>query len=146
MTGRLLAIAYKTKPRQPMTLVEAAQIDLTNGIETDFRGRVEDRQVTVVFEEDWRAACADLGEEVPWTHRRANLFVTGLANPRRAGGVIRIGGAVLDITGETEPCSVMDKQHQGLRKALMPDWRAGITTRVRQGGPIRLGDAVTLEA
>lgn len=145
MTGRLLAIAYKTKPRQPMTLIDAGEIDVARGVENDARGRAEDRQVTIVFEEDWRAACADLGEQVPWTHRRANLLVTGFANPRCAGGVIRIGEAVLDITGETEPCSLMDKQHKGLRAALSPDWRAGLTTRVRQGGAIRIGDAVTLE-
>lgn len=146
MTGRLLAIAYKIKPRQPMTLTEAATISAENGVENDLRGGVADRQVTIVFEDDWRAACAALGEDVPWTHRRANLLVSGVANPRRAGGVIRIGGVLLHITGETEPCSLMDKQREGLRAALTPDWRAGVTTNVREGGPIRVGDAVTLEA
>lgn len=146
MTGRLLAIAWKTRPREPMQLADSADIDVAGGIGGDFRGAAPDRQVTIVFEQDWLAACRDLGAQVPWTHRRANLLVRGIANPRCAGGVIRVGAALLEITGETEPCSMMDRQRQGLRAALTPDWRAGITTRVRQGGPIRVGDSVTVEA
>lgn len=145
MPGELRAIAWKEKPRQPMVLAEAAEITVDKGLAGDFRGAIEGRQVTIVFEEDWAAACADLGAEPPWTARRANLLVRGLANPRAAGGVIRIGGVRLQITEETEPCSVMDKQMKGLRAALKPDWRAGVSTRVLTGGAIRVGDAVSLE-
>jgi MOSC domain-containing protein YiiM len=39
---------------------------------------------------------------------------------------------------------VMDIQQDGLRKALKPDWRAGVSCRVLAGGKIKVGDAVRL--
>jgi MOSC domain-containing protein YiiM len=145
MSGRLLAIAWKRKPRAAMESAAEAVVAEETGIAGDFRGSAEDRQLTIVFAEDLAAACRDLQADVPWTHRRANLLVTGLANPKRAGGVVRIGDVALAITGETAPCSRMEEQQAGLRAALSPDWRGGVTTRVLQGGAIRIGDAVTLE-
>jgi MOSC domain-containing protein YiiM len=145
MTGRLLAIAWKTRTRAPMQTADSVVVDRDTGIFGDFRGAAEDRQLTIVFAEDWAAACRNLAADVPWTARRANLLVAGLANPKRAGGMLRLGDVVLAITGETEPCSRMDAEHQGLRAALTPDWRGGVKTRVLHGGTIRVGDAVTLE-
>ena len=145
MTGRLLAIAWKEKPRAPMLAAESVIVDVARGILGDFRGATPNAQLTIVFKEDWAAACRDLRADVPWTARRANLFVEGVANPRCAGDVVRIGPVVLEITSETDPCSRMDAAHQGLRAALTPDWRGGVRTRVLEGGEIRVGDAVRLE-
>jgi MOSC domain-containing protein YiiM len=100
--------------------------------------------VTILFAQDWAAACAALGETCAWTIRRANLLVEGVANPREAGGLIEIGQALLLITGETDPCSRMDAQWPGLRDALTPDWRGGVTARVVRGGAIRAGDQARL--
>jgi MOSC domain-containing protein YiiM len=145
MTGTLLAIAWKSKPRTPMQTAAEALVAAQTGIAGDFRGAAIDRQLTIVFQEDWEAACRDLGAHVPWTARRANLLVEGLANPRRAGGIIRVGEIALAVTGETAPCSRMDAERDGLRAALTPDWRGGLTTRVVEGGRIAIGNAVRLE-
>ena len=56
-----------------------------------------------------------------------------------------IGDLVLEITGETDPCSRMDEARQGLRLALTPEWRGGVCCRVVTGGDIAVGDAVRLE-
>jgi MOSC domain-containing protein YiiM len=40
----------------------------------------------------------------------------------------------------------MDKQYRGLRKALTPDWRAGVACRVVNGGTLQIGDRVSLVA
>jgi MOSC domain-containing protein YiiM len=146
MTGTLLAIAWRTKPREPMIEAQSASVSVERGVAEDFRGAPGARQVTVLFEDDWKAAAADLGSAPPWTTRRANFLVSGLVNPRRAGGRVRIGGVLLQITGETDPCSNMDRQVPGLTAALMPDWRGGLTARVIAGGDVRVGDAVVFEA
>ncbi len=143
-TGRLIGIAWKEKPRQPMREAVHAVITPTAGLAGDFRGAPGDRQVTIVFAEDWAEACASLRAARPWTIRRANLLVEGLPNPRAAGGTMVIGGVELAITGETKPCSNMDRQWPGLTAALEPGWRGGLTARVLNGGAVQVGDAVQL--
>lgn len=105
------------------------------------------RAVTVLAREAWDAALADLGDEaagrLDWTTRRANLLVEGVTLPRAVGGVVQIGASVLEVTYPTTPCARMDEEaYPGLKRALYPDWRGGITCRVLKGGPIALGDAV----
>ncbi|MEQ1618354.1 MAG: MOSC domain-containing protein [Terricaulis sp.] len=144
-SGRLIGIAWKEKPRQPMHEASHALIMLEAGVAGDFRGAPGERQVTIVFAQDWAEACAALGETRAWSIRRANLLVEGLANPRASGGVLKVGNAELAITGETKPCSNMDRQWPGLTEALSPDWRGGLTARVLRGGEVRVGDGVVLE-
>jgi MOSC domain-containing protein YiiM len=120
------------------------------GLEGDFRGaKFMSRQITVLAIEDWEAALLDLHDlmgppDLPWTTRRANLLVEGIRLPRAKGAIIQIGGTVLEVTGQTNPCFRMDEAHKGLLKALHPNWRGGVTCRVRDGSPIALGDPVTI--
>jgi len=58
--------------------------------------------------------------------------------------MISIGEVQLEVVEENPPCRVMDIQQSGLRKALTPDWRAGVTCRVLSGGKLRVGDSVRL--
>jgi hypothetical protein len=78
------------------------------GIEGDARGAKPDRQVTVLFRESWQDACRELDVTLPWTTRRANLLVSGVAPPQQSGGQIRIGDVVLEVTLETD-----DRLHTG---------------------------------
>ena len=79
-------------------------------------------------------------QEVLWTARRANLLVEGLDLLEATGAQLRVGGAVLEVTGETKPCGRMDQEAAGLRNTLVPGWRGGVTCRVLTGGLIRVGD------
>jgi MOSC domain-containing protein YiiM len=97
-----------------------------------------------VFREGWDAACRELGVELPWTTRRANLFVEGVPVPAEGKRLV-IGSLVLEVTQETEPCQLMEAAHRGLRAALTPEWRGGVCCRVVQGGTIRVGDRVDVE-
>ncbi|MFB3124342.1 MAG: MOSC domain-containing protein, partial [Woeseiaceae bacterium] len=92
----------------------------------------------------WAAACEELGQEIPWTIRRANLLVEDIELPQRTGDVIEIVGVRLLVTMEVDPCSRMDEQFQGLRSALIPEWRGGVACTVLKGGPVRLGDSVSV--
>jgi MOSC domain-containing protein YiiM len=113
------------------------------GVEHDFRGKPGKRQVTVLSLEQWQLACDELGTTLPWTFRRANLLVEGVSfDPNIVGQQIKIGQLILLITGETDPCPRMDAQHQGLARALTPDWRGGVCCRVLADGRIKVDDEV----
>jgi MOSC domain-containing protein YiiM len=144
--GRLIGIAVRPARRAPMELRESASVTAGAGVEGDHKGaKFPRRGVTVLAREAWEAALADLGQdaaELVWTMRRANLLVEGVALPKAIGGVVQIGPVVLEVTYPTTPCARMDEARTGLKQALYPDWRGGITCSVREGGRIALGDAV----
>jgi len=121
------------------------RVDPASGVAGDFRGRPGRRQVTVLTVPGWNEACRELGRELPWTTRRANLLVDGIPLAESAGGQLVIGSLVLEITGELDPCSRMEEAGEGLRQALEPDWRGGVTCRVIAAGEIGVGDKVCLE-
>jgi MOSC domain-containing protein YiiM len=127
-----------------MQSLDNAEISEQSGVALDFRGKPGDRQVTVISAGAWRQVCNELGTEIPWTTRRANLLVDDIELPKQAGGEIRIGDVLLEVTGETDPCSRMEEQFAGLKAALQPDWRGGVCCRVIRGGAVSIGDAVTL--
>ena len=144
MSARLIGIARRDKPRAPMELLARARVSYDAGIEGDCRGRTPDRNLTIIFKDDWEAACRDLGRDLPWVTRRANLLVEHLSGFKHVGAKLKIGSVLLEVTEENPPCRVMDLQAEGLRVALQPDWRGGIACRVLQDGEIALGDIVTL--
>lgn len=148
--GRLLGIARHDRPRGPMQTVDAVDVGLDTGIAGDFRGSLKPgrnkRQVTVMTADCWSAAIRDLGVSVPWEERRVNLLVDGLVLEETAGArLLFSGGAVLEITGECDPCSRMEEIAPGLKAALLPHWRGGVTTIVRAAGRIAIGDSVRIE-
>ena len=142
MAGRLIGIARTPALRAPMQELSCADISVERGIEGDARGMKPERQVTVLFREGWEAACRDIDSELPWTARRANLYVEGVSFPREAGWRLRVGDVVLEVTQETSPCELMERAQAGLRKAMTSDWRGGVCCFVVRGGEIRVGAAV----
>lgn len=143
--GTLTGIARREKKRAPMETLARADISTETGVARDSRGKPGRRQVTVVSAAAWRDACRDLGREVPWTARRANLLVEGIDLPETAGGILRIGPVTLQVNCEVDPCSRMDEQYPGLTCALQTAWRGGVGCTVLEGGSVALGDSVTLE-
>lgn len=142
--GKLIGIARTAEKLGPMEETGRAAISVEAGIEGDARGRKLNRQVTVLFRDGWEDACRMLDMTLPWTTRRANLFVEGVTRPQDAGGRITIGDVVLEVTRETDPCQLMERAQAGLRDALTPAWRGGVCCRVVQGGEVAVGDAVNI--
>lgn len=145
--GKLIGIARKAKPRAAMETVASAAVTTERGVEGDARGVQKTRQVTVLFAEDWRAACAELFADLPWTTRRANFYVEGFrqtAQIKHVGAKLRIGNVLMEVTEETDPCSRMEEQAPGLKAALTPNWRGGVCCKVLSGGDVKVGDEVTL--
>lgn len=148
MRGRLIGIARHAEPKGAMEAIDEAVISPGEGVRGDYRGSLKPGrnrgEVTVMTREAWAAATGDVGRrDLEWWHRRANLLVDGVELPRAEGAMIRLsGGAVLEVTGETDPCFRMDAIVPGLQEALTPDWRGGVRTRVLSGGPIAVGGDV----
>jgi MOSC domain-containing protein YiiM len=139
----LVGIARAPNRRAALEELSYVEIGLRTGLAGDARGRTPGRQVTVLFREGWEAACRDLGVTMPWTTRRANLLVEGMAPPG-VGKRIAVGSVVLEVTEEATPCRVMEAARRGLQTALTPEWRGGVCCRVNNGGSISLGDPVRL--
>jgi MOSC domain-containing protein YiiM len=146
--GRLIGIARRAMRRAPMEEIAEGMVSVEAGLEGDFKGaKYPRRQVTVLAWEAWQAAAGEIGAgDLPWTARRANLLVADVVLPRAAGGVLRIGPVLIEVTGQTYPCVRMEEARAGLLKVLARDWRGGVTARVLEGGRIDLGDRVEVLA
>ena len=146
MSGRLAGIAWRPKRLAPMQTVDSIEISLEVGVVGDHKGaKYERRAVTILAREGWQAALCELGDlSLDWTACRANLLVEGARLPRALGATLRIGPVLLEVTYPTTPCARMDEAREGLRKALHPEWRGGVTCKVLQGGRVTLGDAVAV--
>lgn len=142
--GKLIGIARTAETLGPMEEIGRAAVSVEAGIEGDARGRKPNRQVTVLFRDGWEDACRTLDMTLPWTTRRANLYVEGVVRPRKTGERINVGDVVLEVMLETDPCQLMERAQVGLYQALKPDWRGGVCCRVVQGGEVALGDAVSV--
>ena len=143
--GKLMGITYREGTRKPMIEIDACEVTEKSGVNGDYRGKPNKRQVTVMCEEKWKAACTDLGEELYWTTRRANLLLSGMSiGPECIGKTLKIGDVELKIIMETDPCFRMNQLRPGLKKALTPDWRGGACCRVLSGGNIAVGDNVEI--
>lgn len=143
--ARLLGIAVRPEGVETMQLLEYGEITTEAGLAGDKRSRPGRRQVTLMSHSDWLQACAELGAELDWSTRRANLLVDELPLYQSTGSFIQIGDVLLEITGETDPCTKMEASYKGLYQALLPQWRGGVTCKVIQGGNFHCGDNVVLK-
>ena len=143
--AKLLGIAIKSAKYAPMQELASAEVTPEKGIIGDHRGKPGKRQITVMSLADWNTACTEVGKELPWLTRRANLLVDDLPWQEMAGSRLLLGDVVLEITGETDPCQRMETACPGLFNALHPGWRGGVTCRVLRGGNLHPGMDVILE-
>ena len=137
----LRGIAVRGARRAPMREVQEASVTVTDGIVEDYRGTGL-RQVTFIDAGQWQQVVGELGVDLPWHTRRANLLIDGLDLPAAVGSRLRIGDCLFEIHGETEPCERMDELQAGLRQGLTPEMRGGVWGRVIESGQLRVGQAV----
>ena len=143
--AQICALAIRPATRAPLEECQALQIDATDGVCSD-HGNSARRHITLFSEEQWRAACDQIGVDLPWTTRRANVLLRGLEfGPSHARARITIGDVSLQVHGELTPCFRMEEQATGLHDALVPEWRGGVHAEVISGGQIGIGDTVRLE-
>lgn len=141
--GTLKAIAHRPADGDPMQTATSCRIVEGKGIETENRPAGQ-REVTLLSVESWDRACRELGVDLPWQFRRANLLIEGLGLAPTVGKTIAVGDVRIRIHGESKPCGVMEKQQAGLKQALAPETRGGVFGQVIKGGTINVGDPVSI--
>ena len=155
-SGRIDAILLRPGRGQPMLRRRQVQALPGFGLEGDRSAAGTGggkRQVTLVQAEHLPVLAALLhhDEATDAADLRRNLVISGFNllaartlfpdQPLR----LRLGaGVVLEITGPCEPCSKMESAlGTGGYNALRG--HGGVTARVLQGGPLSVGDLVTVE-
>ncbi len=142
--GCVVGLAVRPRRGAALQTREQLAITTTHGIEED-HGKASKRGVTLLSQPQWRQTVADLGldeEALPWTTRRANVLIDAPSLAPLIGQTIRLGEITIAVLGETDPCSMMDRQHAGLRNALEPDCRGGVFGRILTDGAVCVGDAL----
>lgn len=143
--AKVIGICSRIKEKAPMVVFTSAKVSFAHGIGDDSRGLIRgDRQVTVMTQEGWDDACKDLGSRLHWTTRRANILIGGLDLEDTKGLILKIGSFYLEITGELKPGGRMDEERVGLKKALTPNWRGGVTCKIISEGMVNENDEVKL--
>ena len=140
----LIGIAKAPRLLAEMEELIEARIEMDTGLQGDARGTKKKRQISILFETDWEDTCNELGSNLSWLTRRANLLVKGMRSPRITGTILKIGAVELEVRVETEPCDLMDKEHFGLRAKLENDWRGGVCCSVKKPGNIKIGDIIEI--
>ena len=144
MQGTVLALALRPVKSQAIIAQETLELSPQAGVIGDY-GTSRRRQVSLLDEAAWKAACIEVGEELDWTTRRSNVLVSGLDLQILVGSQIRLGSALVEVMGEVVPCHVMDAAKKGLKPALKLEWRGGVYGRVIESGQVHVGNKITLE-
>jgi MOSC domain-containing protein YiiM len=139
--GIVKGIAVRDASRAPMQEQQQVEVTLQQGIVQDYRGTGL-RQVTFLDAGQWQEVLDELGVELPWYTRRANVLVEGIDLPGTVGRRLQVGACRFAIGGETTPCQRMDELSPGLRRILAPALRGGVWGKVLQGGALSVGDVV----
>jgi len=142
-TGIIKAIAWRAAKGDALQESDHCQVNRNTGIGWENR-KPGKRSLTLMSIEHWRDVCEELGVQLPWTMRRANLLVEGLELASAIGKPIHIGQVRVWIHGETKPCQLMDDQYQGLLDTLKPDFRGGVYGQVLNEGTIYIGDSLVI--
>jgi MOSC domain-containing protein YiiM len=140
----VLAIAVRTGPRAAMKEITEATAAKDGGLSGDLASK-PDRGITFLAGRQWNAVMRELGADLPWHTRRANVLIDADALGHLIGRTIRIGDVTVLVRKETRPCDLMDTFQPGLQAALRPDGRAGVHGRVLSGGSFRVGDEVFVQ-
>jgi MOSC domain-containing protein YiiM len=123
----------------PMIALSEAEIVADWGLKDDRKARAgSKRQVYLVDEHTLSSVELQPGD------LNENITVRGLdVNALQAGQLVRIGDALLEVTGPCTVCGELENVRPGLKEALRG--RRGVLTRVLQGGVVRVGDPLTIE-
>lgn len=141
--GKVAAIAIKTAEFGPMREVDSA-VGVAGGTLEGSQPCSPERGLTLLSSRQWAQVQRELGGQMPWYTRRANLLIEADGLGGLIGRTVRAGELTIEICGESRPCGLMDRLQPGLRQALTRDCRGGVFGRIVCGGRVSVGDALHL--
>jgi MOSC domain-containing protein YiiM len=137
MSGTVESLFLKPASGQPMQPVDHFQMVAGKGIDGDAAFGRNRRQVLIVD----RTVLDQFGLKPG--DLRENVTVSGLdLSNLQAGSLLSLGESVLLVQGECTPCSKVEELQPGLQEAISK--QRGILASVHQGGPVTIGDKVSL--
>ena len=141
--GQLEAIWIKTAHGGAMQPLSEANTEKNKGLVGDVSFGRSKRQVTLIEKEVFSVLGDRFSGSVKPEMRRANFMVTGIELKETVGRILSIGDLKVEIFGETKPCKIMDDGFQGLREALVDEWKGGVYGCVLNDAVVKLGDPVS---
>ncbi|HIF38397.1 MAG TPA: MOSC domain-containing protein [Gemmatimonadetes bacterium] len=141
--GQLEAIWIKTAHGGVMQPVSEANAQENKGLVGDVSFGRSKRQVTLIEKEIFDVLGDRFSGSVKPEMRRANFMVTGIELKETVGRILSIGDLKVEIFGETKPCKIMDDGCQGLREALVDEWKGGVYGCVLNDAAVKVGDVIS---
>lgn len=123
--------------------VNEVRLEAGRGVLGDhYRNPEGPRQVTLIQSENLAAVASYLRKDhVDPSWVRRNIVTSGINLLALKGRRLRVGEAILEVTGECHPCSRME-ENLGVGGYNAMRGIGGITARVLQSGLVRVEDSV----
>lgn len=136
MPEQVTSIFLKSDRQRPMLPVNAVEAVAGKGFRGDISYGRKSRQVLIVEQEVLEALNLHPGT------LRENLTVKHMRlDTMEAGAVLKVGDALLQLSGQCTPCDKMNAIRPGLKDALQG--RRGVLANVIRDGIVRVGDTIT---
>lgn len=145
--GKLEWIGIRPERKAPMVVLNTVEAITGRGLTGDrYSSKNGKRQVTLIQGEHLLAIASMLARETiaPELLRR-NLVVTGINLLALKDKQFWVGSVLLEYSGLCHPCSAMEATF-GAGGYNAVRGHGGITAKIIEGGIIRLGDEVRMEA
>lgn len=136
--GAVVSLQLCVKHKQPMQQVVSVMAIANRGLEGDRHAMPDSSRQVLLLEQE---TCLEY--DFPIGAIRENITTRGIdlmALPKKTR--LQIGDAILELTKECEPCSMVDDVRMGLRAELQH--KRGMLARVVRGGEINIGSKITL--
>lgn len=136
--GTVVSLQLCVKHKAPMKKVSAVRALANRGLEGDRHAMPDSKRQALLLEQE---TCIEY--DFPIGAIRENITTRGIdlmALPQ--GTRLQVGEAILELTGECEPCSMVNDVRDGLREELAH--KRGMLARVIQGGEIQVGSKIVV--
>ena len=142
-TGEVTWISVRPKKRGAIQVVDSVAVTIENGLTGDHYGKQGKRQVTLIQSEHLNTIASVLQKTIDPALTRRNIVVKGINLLALKDQQFQIGDCILEMTGLCQPCSRMER-NLGAGGYNAMRGHGGITTKVIQGGTIKIGDKVKM--